>query len=957
MGGNKMARGSIWRRWDLHVHTPESFSHQFRFENDEERERYKGNIWDKYIAELEKINDVSVIGITDYFIIDGYKKVLDYKKSGRLPNFDLILPNIELRLDIFIEGERLDYHVILSDKLSPKTIEEEFLHRLEIRAYNQQPMALTRENIEKLGRDYKQHNEQAFQSMSDFTVGCIQTSVSLDEVKEIFNQKKETFDGNYMLIIAGEGWNKLEWGKETHSPRRKLFIDSHAMFTSNPNTIGFCSGKKHKTPEDFINEFGAFKPCLHGSDAHCFEKLCMPDEDRYCWIKAKPSFDGLRQITCEPEPGERVLIQPDNPEYSEHRKSIYTLSSIDIKSGKINDDLSLKEQSIPLNSYLVAVTGGKGSGKTALLDLIANCFEDRCKRVGEDKNSFIQRIEDSGVNLGVELSFIGENIESFAKKIIENKFVINSRVMYLPQGQIAEFSGSRVRLHKKIEEVIFSNNEVIKQGNRKLFESLKERIYDIDKKIRETNAKIYELEEETKDEIINSVEKEKQVKEGEQKDKQDELENLIKDVGDKAKLEDIRKKEIELRTNQTRFADIKNSLIAFKDSLKRSIKAPVITEVDSEAFDDEILEISNSTIARLNAILSDLDITSLIPIIDFSPQINGITDIISLIDNRLEQISTDIKSVGDQIKQISGIEKKHESLLHEIDNIGNDIKLLEEKLNELKNKKKQIMILEGNKLNDYCDLLKTHQELKSHYDVIINVFSEGKDAIMKGVDFESSIYFDKDRFTQIGLDILDMRRIGIDDIEKIADEIESLMSETFSEALMERLRKFNDEILKKDSFLKGTMTRFNFYEWIFGNYYSLDTKILFNGIPLDKLSMGQKGTVLLKLFLAEGDCPLIIDQPEENLDNKFIYEELVGAFREAKKKRQIIIATNNANLIVNTDAEQIMVAEFENNEISYKSGSLENPEIQKDIIKILEGGKEAFEKREKKYGIHRIRVS
>jgi len=120
---------------------------------------------------------------------------------------------------------------------------------------------------------------------------------------------------------------------------------------------------------------------------------------------------------------------------------------------------------------------------------------------------------------------------------------------------------------------------------------------------------------------------------------------------------------------------------------------------------------------------------------------------------------------------------------------------------------------------------------------------------------------------------------------------------------------------------------------------------------MDKLSMGQKGTVLLKLFLAEGDYPLIVDQLEESLDNKFIYSELVGALKEAKKRRQIIIATNNANLVVNTDAEQIIVAEFENNKIYYKLGTIEDLKMREDIMPILEGGKKAFKKREEKYGI------
>ena len=115
--------------------------------------------------------------------------------------------------------------------------------------------------------------------------------------------------------------------------------------------------------------------------------------------------------------------------------------------------------------------------------------------------------------------------------------------------------------------------------------------------------------------------------------------------------------------------------------------------------------------------------------------------------------------------------------------------------------------------------------------------------------------------------------------------------------------------------------------------------------------MGQKGIALLKLFLAEGDTPLVIDQPEENLDNKFIYEELVNAFREAKKKRQIILATNNANLVVNTDTDQIIVANFSDNLISYSMGSIENPGIREEIMPILEGGVEAFRKREMKYGL------
>ena len=131
-----MERGSQWRKWDLHVHTPESFQHEFRFESEDEARHYGGDIWEKYITELENLGDISVLGITDYFTIAGYKKILGYKQNDRLPNIELIIPNIEFRLDTLVAGRtdrRLNYHVIFSNSISPETIEGEFLTQINIK--------------------------------------------------------------------------------------------------------------------------------------------------------------------------------------------------------------------------------------------------------------------------------------------------------------------------------------------------------------------------------------------------------------------------------------------------------------------------------------------------------------------------------------------------------------------------------------------------------------------------------------------------------------------------------------------------------------------------------------------------------------------------------------------------------------------------------------------------------
>jgi hypothetical protein len=91
------------------------------------------------------------------------------------------------------------------------------------------------------------------------------------------------------------------------------------------------------------------------------------------------------------------------------------------------------------------------------------------------------------------------------------------------------------------------------------------------------------------------------------------------------------------------------------------------------------------------------------------------------------------------------------------------------------------------------------------------------------------------------------------------------------------------------------------------------------------------------------------DQPEDDLDNEFINEELIQLFTEIKEFRQVIIVSHNANLVVNSDSEQIIIAKNDLGSLNYISGSLENEIINDGICTILEGGAIAFEKRKNKY--------
>lgn len=116
-----------------------------------------------------------------------------------------------------------------------------------------------------------------------------------------------------------------------------------------------------------------------------------------------------------------------------------------------------------------------------------------------------------------------------------------------------------------------------------------------------------------------------------------------------------------------------------------------------------------------------------------------------------------------------------------------------------------------------------------------------------------------------------------------------------------------------------------------------------------ELSRGQKCTALLPLLLARTRNPLVIDQPEDNLDNHFIYETVVESIQRLKKKRQMIFITHNANIPVLAEADLVIVMNS-NGKIGYieKSGSVD--ECREQIVDLLEGGREAFELRRKRYG-------
>jgi len=116
--------------------------------------------------------------------------------------------------------------------------------------------------------------------------------------------------------------------------------------------------------------------------------------------------------------------------------------------------------------------------------------------------------------------------------------------------------------------------------------------------------------------------------------------------------------------------------------------------------------------------------------------------------------------------------------------------------------------------------------------------------------------------------------------------------------------------------------------------------------PIAQASAGQRAAAMLAFLLAHGDEPLVLDQPEDDLDNHLIYDLVVRQIRENKLRRQIITVTHNPNIVVNGDAEMVHALDFVGGQCRIvKSGSLQDLEVRDEVCRVMEGGREAFERR------------
>lgn len=943
-----MSQGSTWNIWDFHLHTPCSIlNNQY---GDPEAEE----TWEKFVEQIEAKSaeyDICAIGLTDYFTIEGYKKVLAIQNAGKLDNI-FIFPNIEFRIDKVVyrsrdvaEPRRLNVHVLFSPEIEPSDIEEHFLHDIDF-VYECEPFSpsaarkLKISNLTEFGQNLQNQHARFREMGSPFEIGCSNAIVSIDQIKQLLDNR---FHGKYLLVLAEENLSLLGWDSQHHALRKQLIQMSHAIFSSNGRTRDFCLGKTHESIESYLDEFKSLKPCIWGCDSHCYEeRFLRPDEERFCWVKADTSWEGLKQVLYEPE--ERVIIQRENPEPD---KSIYTVSGIQIPEIQINNVLKIDELNIDMNPNLVTIIGGRGSGKTALLDLIASCFYEGNKLAGME-NSFFSRLyaptranKRRAANQAVQIDLRFKSSDTFSKKVGEEEDVFEQAdIIYLTQNHFDEYSANPGKLYEHIIDLVFE-----KYSDEKFeYDELEEELGELEWSIQKTNLDM----EQIRAEIFGKkdlAESELKIKQGEMQDYLQRQQEFILKQGQKhEETEKLTQQLNSLRIKKKAIEDLLDEHLQFRNTIT--------------SFDNTYKHIAETINTDLQKVVRDT-----LPIKLFPPsigQLHDVTQIIQHNESTLEKvneaISIKINEYRKALSELEGISKQIAELHQKLHSISLEVKEIEQRIKTIINKEETLVTLNNQRFDTYLSIIKKVVELQNFLQSMITRFEEGKDEMLDRLTFEAFVDLRQvPEFLDVLTEKVNNRQCSgatlKQEFDPIFQELDGLMNAGDSEADFSLpISKIKDLGINLVTKLKKSVTYSDFYNALFRRFFAIGLQIEFNDKALDDLSMGERAIVLLKILLALDDKPLLIDQPEEHLDNRYIYNELKPAFRKAKTRRQIIIATHNANLVVNTDAEQIIIAEHTNGTLSYEIGTLENTSIREGIKTILEGGDEAFKKREEKYG-------
>lgn len=929
-------KGSDWRKWDLHVHTPQS-----------SLQNLYGGDWEAYLSTIEAFGDeVAVIGVTDYCTISGYEKLLAYREKGRISNIEAIFPNIEFRITPETQKDKgVNIHLIINPAVADHVSRiKHALARLTFR-YGDQNYSCSDQQLTELGIAVAGPSS----AERNLREGINQFKPSFERFESWL--RSETWLRENVVIIAsnssGDGISGLR-DSGLLAVRQNMYRLVDAIFSGNPQDRDYFQGLGSDSKAEVIARYGKLLPCLHGSDAHELAKIFRPDHNRFCWIKADPTFAGLKQILYDHS---RVKIQKTSPNIKTPYQYIEHVRFTD-RSGK----LLFSGQPVHFSPDLNAIIGGKSSGKSLLLYHMARAINS--SEVSEKIRLTKQAVYDELNNIDVEVTWGNGEVSSLHGE--------DSRpVTYIPQlyiNHLAESSG-RHQLNQLVEDILFQNDAF------RAFAT--ENAAQREASLRTITARIDYLSELRKkySECIKEMEQygtEKAVSEEIQR--QEQKIALLRKQASFSPEEEVlymalRTRADCLQSRRSTLTDLARANDSLTESLNRYARSTILSLSDQIRIDFPLPE--NSTFLEKSLRKLEASLTSAVVnfIADQENRFGNSPSLLERIDKegalkqqRLLPLSVKITDQETLKAALGALEKEKEKLRN---------------LQQLSERRRSIT-QEGND---------TKSQLHAEYAILAGLYQTYTEELSKPkyhpageISISASISLNTEKFERftgcfdrrgnmnalLG-ELVNAKGEYIFDVSGHAKTIAGVHDRFKSSAGNPSVRKGIE-----DSDILG---------YLFDDCFLIDFSVHYRNDDIIQMSPGKRGLVLLNLILhlSNSQHPILIDQPEDNLDNRTIYSQLNDFVRLRKADRQIIMVTHNANLVVGTDAECVIVSNqsgqrsgIENNEYRFEyftgslecsfasqgnSGRLNDLGIREHVCEILEGGIQAFKERERKYGL------
>lgn len=998
----------MWAKWDLHVHTPASIVQHYG-------DGQQDTTWEKYISDLESLSpNIRVIGINDYFLLDGYRRILKAKQEGRLQNIDLILPVVELRISSFAghkELKKINYHVIFSDQISADVIETFFLRSfgMDITLDDGNPwigQVCHREGLAEFGKAIKDSTPENKRPVeSDLVVGFNHAAFSLEKIRDSLRQT--CFSDKVVTAVGLAEWDSMRWDGGSSAIKKDIIQSADLVFTASHTPSNYHDRRKNLEEQNVNNKL------LDCSDAHFYSSAQDPNRigNVFSWLKADLTFQGLqRVIQCFDErtyicdigdmPPKMTKVQENKTKYI---RSISVHKKADSGLNEVWFDCD-----IPINPGMVAIIGNQGNGKSALTDIIALCgytktteFSFLNKDKFRDKTNKAREFE-------ATLTWEDGNQSkvSLDNDIQEDAF---ERVRYVPQRFFEAVTNETVvqeggKFYGEIKKAIFSHIKESDKLGCYNFDALvalrtkqiQQTVTHLRQELSSINDKIVEIEQKCSPKVVQSLQKEIEAKQVEisnhQLAKPSEEEEPKESAEVNNRIEALRKQESEL---QEQIRQSNNNLSIQKQ--EREVLQQALAKVEFEK--GRLITAISEIVQQVNRIGVPLDSTQLVTV-SFDT---------SVIDHALEKKAEDIialeehldpKQPNSLLTELGNLKNKREAIQTELDQTDKAYQSYRSRFSEWEEKRKK---LDGSKdsveslqwLNQKLLELKTNlpvelkeleikrreksKEIHRQLMLLVRVYQDITQPVQEHI--QKTLLTREKYQIQFAIELVErdladrlFSTIGqntgtFGGVVEGRDNLISLIQDhnfsneesalSFSDSLVERLKKNYknspptpvdlQNLLKKGHALK------ELYDLIYDFSYLIPQYVMsLNGKPLKQLSPGERGILLLVFYLIIdiGDEPLLIDQPEGNLNNQSIYTNLVPVFKEAKNHRQIIVVTHNPNLAVVCDAEQIIHAQIDflnKNSVTFDSGALENPLFNKLSLDVLEGTPPAFDARKITY--------